>query len=130
MAFNEKLNKILEELRRKKPFDYDIIFTKNSKFKKQNILFQVKLKALLMEEKNVDLWWDVVQDIIQKDIGKVYRKYERIERLYKHKIFYMEKVMPSFEYDPLVLFLEPETIDEKEYIGDIDGARPLGTRPI
>jgi hypothetical protein len=34
MAFNEKLNKILEELRRKKPFDYDIIFTKNSKFKK------------------------------------------------------------------------------------------------
>jgi hypothetical protein len=29
-----------------------------------------------MEEKDVDLWWDVVQDIFQKDISKVCRKYE------------------------------------------------------
>jgi hypothetical protein len=34
-------------------------------------LFQVKLKALSMEEKNVDMWWDAVHDIIYKDIGKV-----------------------------------------------------------
>ncbi len=26
----------------------------------------------------------------------------------------MEKVMPSFEYEPLVLFLEPKTLDEEE----------------
>jgi hypothetical protein len=37
-------------------------------------LLQVKLKALSMEEKDVDLWWDVVQDIVQKDISKVCRK--------------------------------------------------------
>jgi hypothetical protein len=40
-----------------------------------------------MEEKDVDLWWDVVQDIIQKDLKKVYRKYEKNERLYKHMVF-------------------------------------------
>jgi len=49
-------------------------------------LFQVKLKALLMEIKYVDLWWDVVHDIIQKDIRKIYRRYERNERLYMHMI--------------------------------------------
>jgi hypothetical protein len=30
-----------------------------------------------MEEKYVDLWWDVVQDIVQNDIGKVYKRYEK-----------------------------------------------------
>jgi hypothetical protein len=45
-----------------------------------------------MEEKDANLWWDVIQDIVQKDIGKVCKKYERNERLYKHKIFRMEKV--------------------------------------
>jgi len=39
-----------------------------------------------MEEKDIDLWWDAMQDIVEKNIGKVYRKYERNERLYKHKI--------------------------------------------
>jgi hypothetical protein len=39
-----------------------------------------------MEEKYVDLWWDAGEDIIQKDIGKVCRKYERNERLYTRKI--------------------------------------------
>jgi hypothetical protein len=33
-----------------------------------------------MEEKNANMWWDVVQDIVQKDIGKVYKRYERNER--------------------------------------------------
>jgi hypothetical protein len=32
----------------------------NNEFKKQNTLFYVKLKALLMEEKYANLWWDVV----------------------------------------------------------------------
>jgi hypothetical protein len=64
MAFGEKLNKLMEEIQKKKPFNYDIVFTKNSEFKKQNTLLQVKLKTLLMEEKNADLWWDVVQDIV------------------------------------------------------------------
>jgi hypothetical protein len=44
-----------------------------------------------MEEKDADLWWDVVLNIVQKDIKKVCRKYERNERLYEHKIFHMEK---------------------------------------
>ncbi len=74
LAFNEKLNKLLEETHKTKPFNCDIIFKENNEFKKHNTLHQVKLKALSMEEKNVDLWWDVVQDIVQKDIGKVYKK--------------------------------------------------------
>jgi len=42
----------------------------------------------------------------------------------------VEKVMPSFEYEPSVLSLELETLNEEEDKGDIDGARPLGTRVI
>jgi hypothetical protein len=55
MAFNEKLNKLLEETWRVKPFNYDNVFTKNNEYEKQNTLLQVKLKALSMEEKNADL---------------------------------------------------------------------------
>jgi hypothetical protein len=40
-----------------------------------------------LEEKDVDLWWDVIFDVVQENIGKVYRKYERNERLYNHKMF-------------------------------------------
>ncbi len=50
-----------------------------------------------MEKKDVDLWWDAVQDIVQKDIGKVYRMYERNEKLYMHKISQMEKFIPFFQ---------------------------------
>jgi uncharacterized protein YdgA (DUF945 family) len=71
MAFNEKSNKLLKKTKGKKPFNYNTVFGDNGEFRKQNTLFQIKLKALLMEEKNVDLWWDEVQDIVQKDIGKV-----------------------------------------------------------
>jgi hypothetical protein len=81
-----------------------------------------------MEEKNANLWWDAVQDIVQKDIGKVCRKYERNERSYKHMIFQMEKFMPSFEYEPLVLFLEPKTSYEEKDRGDTNGARPSSAK--
>jgi hypothetical protein len=74
-----------------------------------------------MEEKDVNLWWD---------FGKVCKKCERNERLYKHKISQMEKIMPSFEYEPLVLFLECETSNEEEDKRDTHGARPLGTRVV
>ncbi len=90
MAFNEKLNKYIEEIRRVKPFNYDSVFIENNEFKKQSTLIQVKFKALLLEEKDVDLWWDVIFDVVQENIGKVYRKYERNERLYNHKMFQME----------------------------------------
>jgi len=39
----------------------------------------------------------------------------------------MEQVMQSFEYEPLVLFLELKISDEEENKGDIDGARPSCT---
>jgi hypothetical protein len=64
MAFNEKLNKLLEETQKKKPFNYDIVFGENSEFKKHNILLQVKFKALSMEEKDVNLWWHAIKDIV------------------------------------------------------------------
>jgi hypothetical protein len=66
-----------------------------------------------MEVKDVDLWWDVIQHIVHKDIRKVCRKYEKNERLYRHKIYHMEKVMTLFEYQPLVISLEPEILDEE-----------------
>lgn len=59
-TFNEKLNKLLEETLKVKPFNYDIVFKENNEFKKYNTLIQVKLKALSMEEKDANLWWDVL----------------------------------------------------------------------
>jgi hypothetical protein len=38
MAFNEKLNNLLEETQKKKSSNYDIVFGENSEFNKQNIL--------------------------------------------------------------------------------------------
>jgi ABC-type phosphate transport system auxiliary subunit len=86
MAFNERLQQIMEEDKAIKPFNYDNVFRENNELKKQHSLLQVKLKALTMEEKDVDLWWDAVQDIAQKDIRKVCRMYERNEKFYRHKI--------------------------------------------
>jgi hypothetical protein len=36
----------------------------------------------------------------------------------------MERVMPSFEYEPLVMSLKPETSNEEIDKGDTIGARP------
>jgi hypothetical protein len=79
-----------------------------------------------MEEKDVDLWWDAVKDIVWKDIGKVCRKYAKNERLYRHEISRMEKVMPSFEYEPLVMSPKLKTSNEEKDRGDTNGVRPLG----
>jgi hypothetical protein len=38
--------------------------------------------------------------------------------------------MPSFEYECLVLFPEPNTSNEEEDKGDTDGAGPLGIKFI
>jgi hypothetical protein len=83
-----------------------------------------------MGEKDVDLWWDVVQDIVQKFIGKVCKKYERNERLYRHMIFWMERIMPSFEYEPLVLFPKPNIINEKKDRGDTNGVGLSSTKVV
>ncbi len=53
--------------------------------------------------------------------------YERIEKLYKHKIFQMEKVLPSFQYEPLVLTRGLETSNEEEK-GQSDGVGQLETK--
>jgi hypothetical protein len=39
--------------------------------------------------------------------------YERNEKLYRHKISQMEKVISFFQYEPLVLILELETSNEE-----------------
>jgi len=52
-----------------------------------NSIISIIFKALTIEEKDADLWWDVVQDIVYKDIGKVYKKYERNEKPYRCKIY-------------------------------------------
>jgi hypothetical protein len=38
MAFNEKLNKLLEEIHKKKLCNYDNVFIENNELKKKNIL--------------------------------------------------------------------------------------------
>jgi hypothetical protein len=63
MVFNEKLQTFLEEAHGIKPFNYDSVFKEKNELKKQYILLQVKLKALTMEEKDANMWWDGMQDI-------------------------------------------------------------------
>ncbi len=53
--------------------------------------------------------------------------YERNEKLYKHQIFQMEKIIPSFQYEPLVLIPEPETSNEEENRGHTNGTGPSWT---
>ncbi len=45
-------------------------------------------------------------------------------------IFQMEKVVPLFEYEPLVLSLELEISNEEEDRRDIDGVGPTCTKII
>ncbi len=40
----------------------------------------------------------------------------------------MEKVIPSFQYEPLILTLKPKSSNEEEERGHTDGARPSRTR--
>jgi hypothetical protein len=56
MAFNEKLQKLLEEAQGVKPFSYNNVFKENNEFKKQHTLLWVKLKALSMEENDAYQW--------------------------------------------------------------------------
>jgi hypothetical protein len=81
------LQKLLDETQKVKPLNYDNVLRKNNELKKQNTLLYVKFNALSMEEKDADFWWDGMQDVVEKDIGKVCRRYERNERLYRHKNF-------------------------------------------
>ncbi len=73
MAFNEKLHKLLEEMERIKPFNYDSVFIDNNEYKKHNTLLQIRLKALSTEDKDVDIWWDAIHDLVQKDIRNICR---------------------------------------------------------
>ncbi len=69
----------MEQAQGIKPFNYDNVFKVNNELKKQNSLLEVKLKALIMEEKDGNIWWDAMQDIVQKDIGKVCKMYEKMK---------------------------------------------------
>ncbi len=40
----------------------------------------------------------------------------------------MEKVLPSFQYEPLDFIPEPKTLDEEKEKGNTDGVGPSGTR--
>jgi hypothetical protein len=64
------LQQVLKHAKGIKPFNYDNVFRENNELKKQHCLLKVKLKTLIMEEKDVNIWWDEVQDIVQKDIRK------------------------------------------------------------
>jgi hypothetical protein len=45
-----------------------------------------------------------------------------------HRISQMEKVISSFQYEPLIFTLEPKTLDEEKKRGNANGVRPLGIR--
>jgi hypothetical protein len=40
----------------------------------------------------------------------------------------VEKVMPTFEYEPLVFSLDSKTLDEEKDRGNTNGAGPSGIR--
>lgn len=61
---------VLEQAEGIKPSNYDNVFFKNNEFKKQHNLLKIKLKAFDYGREDADLWWDVMQDVIQKDVGK------------------------------------------------------------
>jgi hypothetical protein len=44
-----------------------------------------------MERKDADLWWDVL-NIVQKDIGKVYKKYDMNESCINTRFFRWKKL--------------------------------------
>jgi hypothetical protein len=56
--------------------------------------------------------------------------YEKNEKLYMHKISQMEKVIPFFHYEPLILILESETLEEENKKGQINDAKPSKIRTI
>jgi hypothetical protein len=54
--------------------------------------------------------------------------YERCEKLYKHSISQMEKVIPSFQYELFILIPKPKTSDEEEERRNTNGVGPSNTR--
>jgi len=56
--------------------------------------------------------------------------YERNEKLYMHKISQMEKVIPFFQYEPLILIPKSKTSNEEEERGQTNGVGPSKTRTI
>ncbi len=78
-----------------------------------------------MEEKDANIWWDVVDDIVQKDIRNICKIYAKSEKLYKHDISHMEKVIPLFQYELLILTQEPKTLYEEEENGHTNDVEPL-----
>jgi hypothetical protein len=47
-----------------------------------------------------------------------------------HKISQMEKVIPFFQHEPLILIPKSKTSNEEEERGQTDGVRPSKTRTI
>ncbi len=45
-----------------------------------------------------------------------------------HRTSQMEKVIPSFWYEPLIFILGPKISNEEEKRGNIDGVGPSSTR--
>jgi len=121
-----KIKKKFEDTQWIKHFNYDNV-SKIMNLKNNIFLLQIKFKALTMEENDANLWWDALHDIVKKDIGQVYKRYERNERLYMYRISQMEKVIPSSQYELLVVIPKLETSYEKKE-GNIDGVGPLGIR--
>jgi hypothetical protein len=52
----------------------------------------------------------------------------RNEKFYMHKISQIERVIPSFQYEPLILTPKPKTSNEEEKRGNTNGARPSKIR--
>jgi hypothetical protein len=57
---NERLQQVLKQAKGIKPFNFDNVIRENNELKKQHSLLKVKLKALTMEEKDANLWWDAL----------------------------------------------------------------------
>ncbi len=105
MAFNEKLNKILEETQKKKPFNYDIVIIKNNEFKNQNTLLQINSRHYQWRKKMHTYDGGMqFKTLSKKILGKSTKSMRGMKGCTYKGFFRWKKVMPSFEYELLVLF--------------------------
>jgi hypothetical protein len=85
-----------------------------------------------MEEINVDLWQIfggmqyriLLKKILERFVGGM----KEVKGCTSTKYLKWKKIMPTFEYEPLVCSVERETSDKEEHIEDTGGVGPSSTR--
>jgi len=48
-------------------------------------ILKTKMKATKLKETNINKWWDLVQDMVQKEVGNTFDQHHATEELYTTK---------------------------------------------